>query len=55
MAKKMTKAEMLNYIEKTGMVIDFDYKYLMRYTKDRIIDLYERAVRFAERYNLEIT
>jgi hypothetical protein len=51
----MTKVEMLNYIEKTGMVIDFDAKYLMRQTKDRITRLYNQAVQYAKRYNLEIS
>ena len=55
MEKKMTKVEMLNYIKKTGMVVDFDYKYLMRYTRDRITDLYNQAVQYAKRYNLEIS
>ena len=52
---KMTKVEMLNYIEKTGMVIDFDAKYLMRQTKDRITRLYNQAVQYSKRYNLEIS
>jgi hypothetical protein len=54
MEKKLTKVEMLNYIQKTGMVIDFDYKYLQRRTKDDITDLYNRAVQYAERNSLEI-
>ena len=53
--EQMTKVEMLNYIEKTGMVIDFDAKYLMRQTKDRITRLYNQAVQYAKRYNLEIS
>lgn len=43
----MTKTEMLDFIEKTGMIIDFDRNYLMRKTKDHIIDLYNRAVVYA--------
>lgn len=54
MAKKMTKVEMLNYIKETGMVIDFDYKYLKRHTKEYITDLYDRAVQYAKQYSLEI-
>lgn len=54
MEKKMTKVEMLAYIEKTGMVLDFDFKYLMRYTKNHIIRLYNQAVQYAERNSLEI-
>ena len=43
----MTTTEMLSFIEKTGMIIDFDRNYLMRKAKDRIIDLYNRAVVYA--------
>lgn len=43
----MTKTEMLDFIERTRMIIDFDRNYLMRKTKDRIIDLYNRAVAYA--------
>ena len=43
----MTKTEMLDFIEKTGMIIDFDRNYLMRKTKARIVDLYNRAVVYA--------
>lgn len=45
----MTKIEMLNFIEKTEMVLDFDRKYLMRRSKDYIIHLYEKAIQFAEK------
>jgi hypothetical protein len=42
----MTKAEMLKAIEKSKMVVDFDYNYLMRKSKEYIINLYERAIIF---------
>lgn len=43
----MTKTEMLNFIETTGMVIDFDRKYLMRKSKKYITDLYETAIAYS--------
>lgn len=43
----MTKTEMLDFIEKTGMIIDFDRNYLMKKTKARIVVLYNRAVVYA--------
>ena len=45
--KKMTKTKMLNFIESTGMVIDFDRKYLMRKSKEYIQGLYNAAIDFA--------
>lgn len=36
----MTKKEMIDYIEKTGRVIDFDRNYLMRKLKKEIEWLY---------------
>lgn len=36
----MTKKEMIDYIEKTDRVIDFDRNYLMRKTKKEIEYLY---------------
>ena len=45
----MTKGKMLDFIEKTGMVIDFDRKYLMKKSKERIIGLYEAAVQYEAR------
>lgn len=41
---KMTKAEMLKTIEKSNIVVDFDYNYLMHKSKEYIISLYERAI-----------
>lgn len=48
----MTKAKMLDFIEKTGMVINFDRKYLMRRSKEYIVDLYNKAIHYAQRNNL---
>lgn len=45
----MTKKEMLIYIKESGMVIDFDYNYLYRRSKDYIKDLYQRAVEYNKR------
>lgn len=45
----MTKKEMLQYIEKSGMVIDFSYNYLYRRDKNYIINLYNRAIKYNER------
>lgn len=42
----MTKSEMLEAIEKSKMVIDFDYNYLMHKSREYIISLYERAIVF---------
>ena len=47
----MTKTKMLDFIESTGMVIDFDRKYLMRKSKDYIQGLYNAAIAFAARKN----
>ena len=53
--KKLTKSTMLDYIEKTGMIINFDRNYLMR-TRDKatITRYYEDAKKFAEKNNLTI-
>ena len=47
----MTKTKMLDFIESTGMVINFDRKYLMRKTKDYIEGLYNAAIAYAARKN----
>lgn len=53
--KKLTKSAMLDYIEKTGMIINFDRQYLMRTRlKEDIERYYEQAQEYAKRYNLEI-
>ena len=40
---------MLNFIETTGMIIDFDYNYLMRKDKKHIQRLYDLALKFKEK------
>ena len=45
----MTKKEMLDFIESTGMIIDFDRNYLMRKDKKYIRCLYELALKFREK------
>ena len=43
----MTKGKMLEFIESTNMVVDFDRKYLMRKPKTYIEGLYHAAVQYA--------
>lgn len=45
----MTKKEMLDFIETTGLIIDFDRNYLMRKDKKYIQHLYELALKFREK------
>lgn len=45
----MTKTKMLDFIEKTEMIIDFDRKYLMRRSKEYIKRLYDMAINYAKR------
>lgn len=45
----MTKERMLDFIEQTGMVIDFDRKHLMRRSKSYIIGLYDAAKEYSAR------
>jgi hypothetical protein len=47
----LTKAQMLDYIESTGMVIDFDRNYLLRRTRTYITELYSRANMYAHSLN----
>ena len=47
----LTKAQMLDYIESTGMVIDFDRNYLLRRTRTYIAELYSRANMYAHNLN----
>ena len=47
--KIMTKTEMLNFIEASGMVVNFDRKYLMRKSKDYIAGMYDSAVLYSAR------
>lgn len=43
----MTKKTMLDYIESTGLVIDFDRKYLMRKDKEYITRLYNHCKKWS--------
>ena len=45
----MKKTEMVNFIGSTGMVIDFDSKWLMRKTKQYIENLYNQAVEYSKK------
>lgn len=45
----MTKTAMVNFIETTGMIINFDRKYLMRKSKADIERLYNAAIAYAEK------
>ena len=42
----LTKIKMLDFIEKSNMIIDFDRNYLMRKSKDYIQKLYNAAVHY---------
>ena len=44
----LTKKEMVDYIEKTGLVINFDRKYLMRKLKPDLERLYLHCKRVRE-------
>lgn len=39
----MTKKELLNFIEQSNVIIDFDYNYLMRKSKATLLRYYELA------------
>ena len=47
----MTKKEMVKVIEKSGVVIDFDEKYIMRKSKAKVEDYYEAALKYMEKTN----
>ena len=49
----MTKATMINYIETTNMIINFNRNYLMSKSKAEIERLYNMAIEVAERKNQE--
>lgn len=40
---KMTKSALIDAIEKSGLVIDFDRKYLMRKDKSYLVRLYNHC------------
>lgn len=46
---KMTKAMMIDYIEKSGCVVNFDRAYLQRKDREYIARLYAHAVQYSER------
>lgn len=48
---KMTKKAMVEYIGSTGMVIDFDAKFLMRHSVEYVERLYNAAIAFSARNN----
>ena len=43
---KMTKKEMINYIEKSGMVIDFSRSYFEKMLKEKVEYFYNLAVKY---------
>lgn len=47
----MTKKEMLDFIEKTGLITDLDKKYLMIKSERYIKGMYDVAVIYAQRKN----
>ena len=47
----MTKTEMINFIESTGMVANFDRKYFARLSKESIKRMYDMAVAYAAKKN----
>ena len=46
---KMTKKEMIDYIEASGMVINFSRSYFNKMLRERVEDFYTRAVRFCDK------
>ena len=45
----MTKKEMIDYIEASGMIINFSRNYFNKMTRDRVEEFYTKAVRFCNR------
>ena len=45
----MTKKEMIDYIEASGMVINFSRSYFNKMLRERVEDFYARAVRFCNK------
>ena len=48
---KLTKKMMVDEIEKSGLVIDFDRKYLLRKSKDYLYRLYLHCVNYKNQAN----
>ena len=46
---KMTKKEMIDYIEASGMVINFSRSYFNKMLRERVEDFYTRAVCFCNK------
>ena len=46
----MTKKEMIDYIEASGMVINFSRSYFNKMLRERVEDFYIRAVRFCNKW-----
>jgi hypothetical protein len=47
----MTKTEMINFIESTGMITNFDRKYFARLPKESVKRMYDMAVAYAAKNN----
>ena len=45
----MTKREMIDYIEASGMVINFNRSYFNKMARERVEEFYTKAVRFCNR------
>lgn len=45
----MTKKEMIDYIEESGMVINFSRNYFNKMLRARVEEFYTKAVRFCNR------
>ena len=46
---KMTKKEMIDYIETSGMVINFSRSYFNKMLRERVEEFYIQAVRFCNK------
>ena len=46
----MTKKEMIDYIEASGMVINFSRSYFNKMLRERVEDFYTRAVSFCNKW-----
>ena len=53
MNKKMTKKEMINVIEKSGMVINFSRSYYEHSLKEDVERTYQKALAYMERHKGE--
>ena len=47
--KMMTKLEMLKVIEKSGMVVDFSFSYLMKKNRAQIERLYKMSLEYEKK------